>query len=231
MAVVDLSPGARFFPGVDATRVDCPYCGTIAAGAQALVTPENISWSKPEYGFAYCVFRCDKCGDYVAVRLRKNGTMQANHFGVEVQSLTPLRSAAIGLSEATPEGIRAALVEAETCLSAGALVAGALVCRRALQLICRDQDVPRSNLAAEINGLALSDLLKETAHAIRLIGNEAAHPEPEEWDRVTAEDVRGLIDLGVEIAETLYEQPVRYKALRDRADEFRRSHDSSPASE
>lgn len=76
--------------------------------------------------------------------------------------------------------------------------------------------MPKGSLKSEIDALPISQDLKDAAHEIRLVTNEAAHPDPLEWDSVSAADLAELVDLVIELVRQLYELPARVRALKAR---------------
>ena len=122
------------------------------------------------------------------------------------------------ISQFIPDGtgIAEALQEAALCSSVGAVMGGCLTARRAIQLIARSNGTKGKNLAGEIDSLKISEDLKTIAHSVRLIGNETAHPDPDDWNNVDNGDLEALLHLALELVRQLYEVPGRVERLRQR---------------
>ena len=103
--------------------------------------------------------------------------------------------------------------EAMNCFLAGYDYAAALVGRRVLQMAARDiVGTSLPNLMAEIDALPgdrVSNSLKDAAHQVRLIGNDAAHA-----DEVTRDEVDHLIRFMLLLLNALYVLPAEVDALK-----------------
>ncbi len=161
---------------------------------------------------------CDRCTEYSVIAGKPSSWDSRNHQAerVVVTGFYPPATMAREI-DAAPTAIRAALREAVLCKEVGAFHGGALVCRRAIQLIAREQGAATGNLRDEIDGLTIPEPLKEAAHAIRLVGNEAGHPDAEHWESVASEDLGALLDLTYQIVQYIYEMPRRTAALTKRS--------------
>ncbi len=100
------------------------------------------------------------------------------------------------------------------------VVGGCMLARRAIQLVVRDRGASGKNLADEIDSLEISEDLKTVAHSIRLIGNEAAHPDLDDWSNVTSQDLLMLLGLISELVRQLYDVPGAVQQLRQRTEEL-----------
>ena len=201
--MVDIEPGARFVRGSDSLRITCPYSGP-SAELSLMRPPRDERQAR-----TFVRGRCGHCSRESAIELECRGDEDFLVLRVYPAPGPPAL-------EHAPESVRDALGEGFVCQSVGAIHAGALVARRAIQLIARDQGGPQGNLKSEIDALDIPPLMKEAAHQVRLVANEAAHPDEEIWDMVTPEQLADLLDLSVEIVQQLYEMPARVAALRNR---------------
>lgn len=97
--------------------------------------------------------------------------------------------------------------------------AAAVMARSALQAALRDQKATGPTLKAEIEDLAAKGLLppiiREWSHHVRELGNESAHPKPDQaaTERSDARDIVQFLDF---LLEYLYDLPQRIKEYRDR---------------
>jgi len=112
-----------------------------------------------------------------------------------------------------PPDIAKDFEEALGCQASGYNFAAALVARRVLQAMARDViGTTGANLAAEINAIPgdkLSKVLKDAAHQVRLIGNDAAHA-----NTIDRADVEELMVFTEQLLETLYVIPARVLATQ-----------------
>jgi hypothetical protein len=109
--------------------------------------------------------------------------------------------------EGVPEAIRRDFQEALQCQAAGFKFGAALVGRRVLQAAVRERGGSGRNLELEIDSLSpdvLNAPLKESAHDVRHVGNEAAHAE-----EVEDEDVAALLEFTRDVLHSLYVVPHR----------------------
>lgn len=199
----ELQPGGRWDASAQFS-LTCPRCGTFSRFEIVANPPRNpIDDMSP----TYAAVRCERCRGDVSFELQGTGTQSTWNL---VRVFPAGGRTAIA---AAPESVQASMDEAFVCASTGATMAGALVTRRALQLIARDQGVASGTLKTEIDAMDLPGALKTAAHHVRVVANEAAHPDPVDWDAVSGEELKELIDLTVEIIHYLYELPQRIARL------------------
>ena len=96
--------------------------------------------------------------------------------------------------------------EAKICFSVKAYRACAIMCRRALQIICIDNGANQNkNLNDQIEELfenrTITKKIADWANSVRWVGNDAAHPKNEE---VTPDDADRILKLTEQIADNLY---------------------------
>jgi hypothetical protein len=129
--------------------------------------------------------------------------------------------------EGVPEQMATEFREAQECAWSGHYLGAALVGRRVLQAAARDVLGGRRNdLKTEIDDIPderLNKALKDQAHQVRFIGNDAAHVDP-----VVAEEVNELLDFVEQVLEALYVGPAKVKRLQDARD-ARKATKSKPA--
>ncbi|MFW8602513.1 DUF4145 domain-containing protein [Desulfobacterota bacterium M19] len=99
--------------------------------------------------------------------------------------------------------------------------AAALMARSSLQVSLREQNAKGSNLKKEIDDLAnkgiLPKIMQDWAHNVRELGNESAHPKPEQppTSPKDAKDIVGFMDY---LFEYLYTLPKQINEYRERKD-------------
>ena len=104
-------------------------------------------------------------------------------------------------------------IESRRCFSIGAFRASAVMARRALQSICLDKGAKVSDkLEKQIDWLFAQGIitkdLKNWAHEVRLVGNDAAHPKkPDEDTPVTQQEAEDILNLLDQFCQVLYVAP------------------------
>lgn len=165
----------------------CPYCHRYTA-----LSNRGIYLN-------YWMGECNACHDVVLVN-NYNGTIYPHPLPKPV-------------SEKIIEPIRKDFMEANLCFSVSAYRAAAVMARRALQSICLDKGAKEGDdLKKQIDwlfaqGVVTKDL-KEWAHEVRLVGNDAAHPKkPEGNQPVSKEDAEDILQLLDQFCQVLYVAP------------------------
>jgi hypothetical protein len=118
--------------------------------------------------------------------------------------------------ERIPSEIRQDLIESKACFSIQAYRGSVILARRALQATCKDKGALEKDLVKQIdelfkNGVITVDL-KEWAHLIRWVGNDAAHPNK---DAVTEDDAKDILELTEQLLQTIYVAPAIAKERRE----------------
>jgi len=126
--------------------------------------------------------------------------------------------------ERIPDPIRKDLDEAKLCQTVKAWRACTVMARRALQQACIKKGADTTKkLSDQIEGLfqvhVITEDLKNWAHAVRWVGNDAAHPSP---DEVTEEDAGDILGLAEKFSDVLFVAPAV-------ADEHARKRGKSPS--
>jgi hypothetical protein len=196
-------------PGIT-VNYDCPWCDThqVAKGLVASETYDDV-WLTMVCASTVC-----QRPAFLHIPLEgNNGTLWRNMSGSDPTFLQhgPLK---IWPSprpnyedEGVPEPIRRDFEEALQCQESGYRFGAALVGRRVLQAAVRDRGGKGNNLKEEIDSLlpdVLNAPLKDGAHEVRLVGNEAAHAED-----VEEEDVDALLGFAMDVLDALYVIPFR----------------------
>jgi hypothetical protein len=107
-----------------------------------------------------------------------------------------------------PTHIRKDLIEAKICNVANAHRACAVMARRVLQNACIDMGAKEDKLVNQIRELKqkgkITDEVANWATLVRLVGNDAAHPNK---DSVNKEDADDILSLTEELMKILYVTP------------------------
>ena len=206
--------------------MDCVRCGTRSVAATIARPPVDGT------GERFMLVECGQCGEITAALLRDvtppyKGTGPPPEPALRqlserwrVLRMYPLAAPA-EVATFAPAAIKDLIGEGFICLNSGALVAGTLVARTAVQAIARDlltdQAKRGTDLYVEIDQLSIPEYLKQAAHGIRLLGNIAAHEGAFYSENVEATTLQELLDFTVELVRHLYEMPARARELRERA--------------
>lgn len=108
-----------------------------------------------------------------------------------------------------PRNILSSLEEAIKCHAAESYRASALMVRRTLEELCDDKKATGANLKARI--LALSAVavvpaeLLNAADELRVLGNDAAHVEAKDYDKIGKEESAIAIELAKELLKAVYQ--------------------------
>ncbi|AZO46209.1 DUF4145 domain-containing protein [Mesorhizobium sp. M7D.F.Ca.US.005.01.1.1] len=108
-----------------------------------------------------------------------------------------------------PPGILASLEEAVKCHASGCYRASALMVRRTLEELCEDKKAVGSNLKARVAALSAvaiipSELLN-AADELRILGNDAAHIEAKDYDKIGEVEAELAIELAKELLKAVYQ--------------------------
>lgn len=120
-----------------------------------------------------------------------------------------------------PPKVLASLEEAVTCHASGCYVAAAMLVRKTLEELAHDRQATGDNLKLRIRALrtkvVLPDELLDGMDDLRLLGNDAAHIESQDYATVGKEEVEVAIELTKEILKGVYQYVdllARLKALK-----------------
>ena len=90
--------------------------------------------------------------------------------------------------------------------------------RRTLEELCEDKGIKADNLKKRVKGLktavVLPNGLLEALDELRLLGNDAAHIESKEYDKVGKEEVDIVIELTKEILKGVYQMDTLVARLK-----------------
>lgn len=187
--------------------VTCPACGN--SGTFNKITDNDLHvYNGPNgYWLGHRMCPNDKCGAHVFFVKKGNG---------EIKTYPAIR---IDFrSENIPPRIKSTLSEAISCYSEGCYVAAAIMVRRTLEELCEDKKSSGDNLKKKIEHLksivVLPQELFEALNELRLFGNDAAHIESKEFEKVGKEGVEIAIELTKEILKAVYQMESLVKRLK-----------------
>lgn len=115
-----------------------------------------------------------------------------------------------------PAAVIGALEEAITCHANKCFIASAIMVRKTLEELCRERGATGGNLKERIKALGtkvvLPTELLNGLDDLRSLGNDAAHIESTEYDKVGQEEV----EIGIEFAKEVLKAVYQYSALLNR---------------
>jgi Domain of unknown function (DUF4145) len=115
-----------------------------------------------------------------------------------------------------PTAVQSAFEEAIKCHAQSCFVASAIMVRKSLEELCSDRGAAGGNLKERIKALGTKAVLPQELldglDDLRLLGNDAAHIESQEYAKVGKEEV----EVGIEFAKEVLKAVYQYSALLSR---------------
>lgn len=156
----------------------CPWCD--------VVTQIQRAGGPVDLQYVYLLATCQQtqtCGRTCMVVVKHGQIMHGKQgtwplVGTSYPAVTYPSRQRTYAEEGVDADVAADFTEALRCRENGFLYASALVARRVLQMTARSIVGKKANLKEEIDALPadrISPALKEAAHEVRYLGNEAAH--------------------------------------------------------
>lgn len=182
----------------DSYSVYCPKCN-----AYSNLT-NRIAYRKHKDGVAtnYSIEECNNCEQHFLVATHAS---TGERLAIYPKTLSQI------VDSLVPAPIRQDFEEALLCYSVSSYRGAAALARRTVQVICLDKGAGKSKKLQEqidelfTNGVITKDI-KEWAHEVRFLGNDAAHPTKNE---VTKEDAKDILELLESLSEVLYITPAK----------------------
>ena len=117
-----------------------------------------------------------------------------------------------------PDSVVKALEEAITCHANQCFTAAAIMVRKTLEMLCDAQGATGPDLKHRLQALhgkvVIPQELLEGLHDLRLLGNDAAHVESKEYEKVGREEVEAGIALAKEVLKATYQYAALLSQLR-----------------
>jgi hypothetical protein len=117
-----------------------------------------------------------------------------------------------------PAAVQSAIEEAIRCHSQSCFVASAIMVRKTLEELCKDRNATGPNLKERIKALGtkvvLPQELLDGVDDLRLLGNDAAHIESQEYTKVGKEEVEVGIEFTKEVLKAVYQYSSLLSKLR-----------------
>lgn len=193
-------------------QITCPFC--MESGN---FSTEHHAQKKKANGrkiLNFDTLKCGNCAGYVMVLWSASELGRLYAFRV-----LPWPLKIDSAPKHWPESVGRFWVQANRSLNDENWDAAAVMARSSLQAALRDKGAKGSSLKAEIDNLAetglLPPIIKEWSHNVRELGNDSAHPKPDQAPAVPkdAKDIVQFLDF---LLEYLYDLPKRINDYRGR---------------
>lgn len=192
-------------------RITCPFCmeqGNFSTEFHAEKKQPNATKA-----LNFDTLKCGSCASFVQVVW--SASHDAHDFRVQPWPLKYSKA-----PEHYPVDIGRFWLQAKKNLTDQSWDAAAVMARSALQLALRAHEAKGANLKQEIDDLAtkglLPSLMQEWAHNVRELGNDSAHPKPDQPPTTAkdAADIVGFLDFLLQYLYTLPKKIGDYRARK-----------------
>jgi len=167
------------------------------------------------HGDHYAVALCGRCNSPFLIRESLYGV--PGEFEAVTDEVVLFPIAAGSKLDGLPDSVSRSLDQAHRSFSTASYDACALMCRRALEAVCKTLSASGNNLAQQIADLQtkghIDAKLLKWAHEVRLVGNEAAHDVE---TPVTQEDARDILDLTEAVLLYVFTLDKKFQAFQGR---------------
>ncbi|MCG7867500.1 MAG: DUF4145 domain-containing protein [Candidatus Thiodiazotropha taylori] len=191
-------------------QITCPFC--MESGNFELVFREQKKKPNGHKLLNFDTYKCGNCASFIQVFWSAGDRL--HDYKVQPWPLKLER-----YPDHWPEAVGRYWLQAKRNLKDENWDAAALMARSALQIALRDHDATGKNLYQEIDDLAekrvLPPIMQEWSHNVRELGNDSAHPKPEQeaTNPIDAKDIVQFLDF---LLEYLYTLPKRISDYRER---------------
>jgi len=196
-------------------QITCPFCEVQGNfGRVAHFVKQHARSGK---ALNFDTYQCGNCNGYVMVlwsaSQRALGDMHDYH-------VLPWPTRLTAHPKHWPEAVGRHWVQAHRSLADENWDAAADMARSSMQAALRDHGATGKWLRDEIDDLAAKGLLppimKEWAHEVRELGNEASHPEPHDEKGTDPKDARDIVQYLDQLLTFLYDLPKQIADYRAR---------------
>ena len=197
-------------------------CGKCNKAVSAVVV--GYYDTDPGYGSptSYDLFILAKCPDCLSPFLvQRYGCLEQdimteyikwNDFKTLYPTVSPI------LDSSVPDSIASNYTESKTCFESAAYTASSLMCRRTIELICKDKEAGGGNLKDKLESLKAVGILDQRTHewadfVLRDAGNDAAH-DPNYV--ATKEEAKDQLEFCRAIVEYVYVFTAAFERFKQR---------------
>ena len=200
-------------------KIECAFCGERGNWKEVFHAEKKKPNAQKRLNFD--VYQCGNCAGFVHVvwSASEFGSFQGLH---DFQILPWPAKDRPDPSENWPPHVQRFWTQAHQSANTEIWDGASVMTRSGMQIALRDQGATGRTLKDEIEGLAATGVLpppmKDWATELRLLGNEAAHPEIDQTD-ANPQDVRDTIEFLDLLLYYLYDLPAQIKKYRERRSE------------
>jgi len=167
------------------------------------------------HGEHYSIALCGRCNGPFLVRESLYGVPGEFETVTDEKILFP--ATPVGELQGVPKPVLSAMEQAVRSFRTGSYDAAALMCRRTVEALCTALAASGASLASKLRNLHdsghIDQKLLSWAHAVRLVGNDAAHAVEEE---ISTEDARDILELTEAILLYAFSLDKRFREFKDR---------------
>ena len=189
-------------------RIECAFCGE--QDNFELEKRHQRNSKAQNKALNYDIYKCNGCANLTMVFWSSGGRL---HDYKQVP--WPLK--ATRFPEYWPPDVGRYWMQAQNNLDGGNWDAAALMARSALQLLLRHEKAVGGSLMKEIDDLAgkglIPPIVKDWSHGLRVLGNDAAHPQPGDKG-VDEKDARHVVKFLRVLLTLLHDLPDEIKTFR-----------------
>jgi len=201
--------------------MECPHCGR-----QAML---EFLYSYPigsgEFHFSF--WKCMVCQLPIVISFEQIRGHPIKNFGNlkgNIRNIVGLREVVYfpeprvyQIPRELPEAIRKVMSEANSNIKSRAFISTVAMCRKAIELVADDKGIKKGRLVDRIDEMETKKLiapqLKDWAHEIRTVGNEALHEDPE---AITEKDAKNIFLFTQLFLEYVYVLPEKIRKRREK---------------
>ncbi len=198
----------------DTVVFPCGYCHTRVQAKILGSVPDRYAPHEPPA--EWVLTKCSNCDKPNVVGREYLGSHNDEEIWDEWRIFPP-RDRTFG--NEVPDPIRRSFAEVQTNVRSGSLLSAALMCRRTVELLAKDQGVRHGDLATKLEALrekgVIDSRLYEWADALRLAGNDAAHEDDPDLE-ISKEDAEDLRVFTEAIIDYVYIYRARFEEFRSR---------------
>lgn len=163
----------------------------------------------------FVLLKCKKCGSPILINQDNIGNMVEGNIWDSPITLFPNQDTHFNPN--APKAIRTSYEEAAKCFRNRAYTASAIMCRKTLEGICKNNGISERNLVQAIRKMKeskiINDQLFEWADTLRMAGNEAVHGVD---ITVSREDSRDMLDFTNAIIDYIYSFKEKFEQFKKR---------------
>lgn len=155
--------------------IECAFCGEEGNWDLVHHLERSGGKSRSDKKLNYDTYKCVGCGNLTMVMWSAGDRLHSYH---QLPYPTKTRSA----PKHWPAEVGRYWLQAQRSIEGSNWDAAALMARSALQLLLRRESASGNSLVKEIDDIAskglIPPIMKDWAHELRVLGNDAAHPTP-----------------------------------------------------